>query len=159
MSAEQELQAFYAGSYGRLVAVLALICGSTQDAEDVVQEAFLKLVSNWAQVRLYDDPEGWVRLVAFRLWVSRWRRSKTAVKHLFRSSRREVYEQAFDERIDVERLLRRLSVEHRQVLILFHGLQLSVKEIADELGVPLGTVKSRLARARQAARDQQGEDR
>jgi len=159
MSADQELQEFYAESYGRLVAVLALTCGNTQDAEEVVQDAFLKLMSKWAQVRLYDDPEGWVRLVAFRLWVSRWRRSKTAVKYLFRSSRREAYEQSFDDRIDVERLLRQLSMEHRQVLILFHGLQLSVNEIADELGLPVGTVKSRLGRARQAARDIQGEYR
>jgi RNA polymerase sigma-70 factor (ECF subfamily) len=50
-----------------------------------------------------------------------------------------------------EDALRPLSLEHRQVLVLHHGLGLSVDEIARELGIPAGTVKSRLSRARSAA--------
>jgi RNA polymerase sigma-70 factor (ECF subfamily) len=52
-----------------------------------------------------------------------------------------------------------LSLQHRQVLVLHHGLGLPVEEVARELGVPPGTVKSRLSRARAAAAAQGGDDR
>ncbi|MCZ3390079.1 MAG: hypothetical protein LH645_13430 [Actinomycetia bacterium] len=48
--------------------------------------------------------------------------------------------------------LRSLSISHRAVLVLHHALDLSVEAVATELGIPVGTVKSRLARARTALR-------
>jgi RNA polymerase sigma-70 factor (ECF subfamily) len=52
----------------------------------------------------------------------------------------------------VDRGLRRLSVDQRAVLVLHHHLGLTQKEIADTLGIPLGTVKSRLRYAGEAMR-------
>jgi RNA polymerase sigma factor (sigma-70 family) len=54
--------------------------------------------------------------------------------------------------MDVIRAMNRLSVEHRQVLLLIGIEGLSYREIADELGVPTGTVMSRIARARERLR-------
>jgi RNA polymerase sigma factor (sigma-70 family) len=51
-----------------------------------------------------------------------------------------------------------LSLEHRQVLVLHYGLGLSVAECSKELGIPPGTVKSRLSRARLAARAEENPD-
>jgi RNA polymerase sigma-70 factor, ECF subfamily len=54
--------------------------------------------------------------------------------------------------LDMQRALARLSAEHRAVIVLIGLEQLSYKEAADVLGVPLGTVMSRLARAREQLR-------
>ena len=56
---------------------------------------------------------------------------------------------ALDARIDVMEMLQTLSTEHRQVLVLREIQRLSYGEIAEALGVPVGTVESRLHRARQ----------
>jgi RNA polymerase sigma-70 factor (ECF subfamily) len=58
----------------------------------------------------------------------------------------------------VQRALLRLSDDHRAVLVLFDLNGLAYEEIAEILSVPLGTVKSRLNRARLALRDALGED-
>jgi RNA polymerase sigma-70 factor (ECF subfamily) len=54
--------------------------------------------------------------------------------------------------MDVVRAVNRLTIEHRQVLLMIGLEGLSYREIADELGVPIGTVMSRLARARERLR-------
>ena len=56
---------------------------------------------------------------------------------------------AVDAKIDVTEMLQTLSAEHRQVLVLREIQRLSYGEIAETLGVPVGTVESRLYRARQ----------
>jgi RNA polymerase sigma factor (sigma-70 family) len=53
---------------------------------------------------------------------------------------------------DFLRAMNRLTIEHRQVLLLIGLESLSYREVADELGVPIGTVMSRLARARERLR-------
>jgi DNA-directed RNA polymerase specialized sigma24 family protein len=52
------------------------------------------------------------------------------------------------ESLDVARALGSLSMPHRAVVLLHHGLDLPVEVVAQELKIPVGTVKSRLARAR-----------
>jgi RNA polymerase sigma-70 factor (ECF subfamily) len=54
--------------------------------------------------------------------------------------------------MDVVRAMNRLSAEHRQILLLSGVEGLSYREIADELGIPPGTVMSRLARGRERLR-------
>jgi len=54
------------------------------------------------------------------------------------------------DRVDVEAVMRGLSLQQRTVLVLHHGLGLPLDEVAAELGVSVGTVKSRLSRARAA---------
>ncbi len=55
--------------------------------------------------------------------------------------------------------MRRLPLRHREVLVLYYLVQLSVEETARQLGIPTGTVKSRLARGRAALVRQLGEER
>lgn len=148
----------YAASYARLVGVLTVVTGSRADAEEVVQEAFARLLTRWGRVRDYDDPEAWVRKVAFRLSMSRWRRATTAARTLARLGPAPHAEPPGDARLDAERLLDGLPRAFREVLVLHHALGLPLERIADELGIPVGTVKSRLSRARAAARQGGGFD-
>src|SRR3954469_9349091 len=79
-----DARAFYAGTYRRLVSTVALAAGSRADAEEVVQEAFLRLLPRWSKISGYDDPEAWVRTVAFRLLSNRARGARRAVLALAR---------------------------------------------------------------------------
>lgn len=148
---------FYAATYSRLVGGLTVACGSRADAEEVVQEAFARLLPRWSTVSAYDDPEAWVRTVAFRLSASRWRRAKVAARGLARLGPPPDVRPPDAARLDAERLLDRLPRIYREVLVLHHAFDLSVEQIAQDLRVPVGTIKSRLSRARSAAAELGGD--
>lgn len=148
-----ELRDFYEEVYVTLVGQLRLVTGSTADAEEIVQDAFVRLVPQWAKVSAYDDPEAWVRRVAMRLAVSRWRRSQVAARGLLRLAERDDVDPPDGGSLDMVRALAGLPVGQRQVLVLHHVVGLPVDQIATELGVAPGTVKSRLSRGRAALAD------
>jgi len=139
----------YAASYARLVGAVSLAAGNQSEAEDVVQEAFVRLLPRWATVGNYDDPEAWVRQVAFRVLSNRRRKVRNGIRAVARSRPREPGGAVADDRVDVAQALASLPLNQRQVVVLHHLLDLDVASVAAELGVPVGTVKSRLSRARQ----------
>ncbi len=144
---EESFDAFYAASFGRLVTQIAAMCGNQADARDCVQEAFIRA---WDHRRtLRDHPEAWVRTTAYRLAVSRWRRHRLDVRATDRSLHRDNPGPG-PERVAIQQALQRIPEEQRRVIVLFHLADLSVADIAAELGVPVGTVKARLSRGRAA---------
>jgi len=145
-----DVRALYAAAYPRLVGVLALASGDLGAAEEVVQEAFIRLLPRWETVSRYDEPEAWVRKVAFRLLANRQRRARIARRLLPTVVRPQAEPAPTVDRVDVSRALAALPFGQRQVVVLHHLLDLPVEQVAAELGVPVGTVKSRLARARVA---------
>ena len=149
---------FYVASYARLVGVLARVCDGREDAEEVVQEAFVRLVQRWPQVSRYDDPEAWVRSVAFRLATSRWRRRRAGAAALLRLGPAPHVAPPGVDKVTVDAVLAKLSPAHRAVLVLHYAVGLTVEEMASELGVASGTIKSRLSRARAAAAAGYGRD-
>jgi RNA polymerase sigma-70 factor (ECF subfamily) len=148
----EEVAALYARVCPRLVGLLVCMGGSRGDAEEVAQDAFVKLLLRWDTVCAYDDPEGWVRGVAVRMLISRMRRARVARFGQLRvAGRRADHHPApTTDTVDVAAALRTLSPAHRAVVVLHHAMDLPVEQVAVELGVPVGTVKSRLARARAA---------
>lgn len=149
-SAPAGLDDFYAAVYPRLVGLLSAMAAGAEDAESAAQDAFVALIPRWKRISRYDDPEAWVRQVAVRKLVSRQRRSAVAAKALPRLLGSQEAPAPAPERLDVEAVLRRLPVEHRAVLVLHHALQMPVEQVAAVVGAPVGTVKSRLSRARAA---------
>ena len=148
---ESDFEALYAAAYVRLVRVVTLACGSQPDAEEVVQEAFVRLLPRWSRVRGYADPEAWVRGTAFRLLSNRRRGRRAAARTLVRYTGGDHPAAPADaDRVDMERALATLPVTQRTVVVLHHLLGLPVEQIAAELGLPVGTVKSRLSRGRAA---------
>lgn len=149
--ADDDFEALYAAAYVRLVRVLAVACGSQADAEEVVQEAFVRLLPRWSRVRGYADPEAWVRGVAFRLLSNRRRGRRAAERTLARLGPEDRRAAPPDgDSVDVSRALAALTPEQRHVVVLHHLLGLPVEQVARELGVAVGTVKSRLSRGRAA---------
>ncbi len=147
-----DLTEFYRRTCPALVGLLTSIGGSRSDAEEIAHDAYAALVPRWEQVGAYDNPEAWVRTVALRALISRQRRARVASLGL----RRLAHEPFADapapsnDSVAVATALRALPIDHRAVLVLHHGMDLSVETVARELDIPVGTVKSRLARARTA---------
>jgi RNA polymerase sigma-70 factor (ECF subfamily) len=153
------LQELYEASYRRLVAQLTAMTGDRVEAEDLVQEAFARAVGRWSTVQRYDNPEAWLRTVAMNLARSRWRRATrgAAVMLKLRASHDETAPPSPDHVTLVE-AMRDLPAAQREALVLFHVADLSVDEIARQLGVPSGTVKARLSRGRAALAEVLRED-
>ena len=146
------------------------LAGNTADAEDVVQEAYLRAY------RYFDACQGgnfrvWLLTIvrnSFFTWAKENRSSRAGVprraagrRHCRRpkrppgARRRAIRKRCCMERIDsqtLSRLMERLPAEYREVLLLREVEDLAYKEIAEVTGVPIGTVMSRLARARLALR-------
>jgi RNA polymerase sigma-70 factor (ECF subfamily) len=140
----------YAVSYVRLVSVVAVAAGNRADAEEVVQEAFVRLLRHWPRVSRYEDPEAWVRHVALRLLSNRLRKTRNGLRAVVRLGRPADVGAATGDAVDIAKALQALPLTQRQAVVLHHLVGLDVAEVAAALGVPVGTVKSRLSRARAA---------
>ena len=151
MGTQGEFDEFYTASRLRLLRQLTIMTGDPEQAADVLQEAYARAWQRWRRVSRLDNPVAWVRTVAWRVAVSQHRRTLVAADRLRRFRTSEFDQIAgSEERLDLLRALGALSAEHRRVVVLYEMAGLSVAEIAAETGVPAGTVKSRLSRARDA---------
>jgi RNA polymerase sigma-70 factor (ECF subfamily) len=74
----EEFDDFYAASFRRLVHQVHAMVGDRDEAQDCVQEAFVRAWSHRRQLDKAHSPEAWVRTTAYRLAVSRWRRTVRA---------------------------------------------------------------------------------
>ena len=145
---EAEFDAFYAGSFQRLVGQLHALIGDRAEAQDCVQEAFVRAWSHRRSLDAAGSPESWVRTAAYRLAVSRWRRTARARRASDRALQGRSASAPTEDRVALVEALRQLPEGQRRALVLHHLCDLSVQAVADELGVPEGTVKARLSRGR-----------
>jgi RNA polymerase sigma-70 factor (ECF subfamily) len=141
---------FYAATVDRLHGQLFVVTGDLHEAEEVVQEAFVRAASRWARLKDYDLPEAWVRRVAMNLATdrARWRRRRLLL--LGRIGNPPHVPAVSVEQVALAQALRALPISHRQVIVLHYLADLPVGEIASTLSVSPGTVKSWLARGRRA---------
>jgi RNA polymerase sigma-70 factor (ECF subfamily) len=145
---------FFAATYGRLVGLLYAFLHDRAQAEDAVQDAFASALVRWPVLRRYHDPEAWVRTVAFRRAIDHHRRTARQRRALLRLGPPPSLPPVGAEHVDLVRALRRLPLAQREVLVLHYVAELEVERVAAELRVPVGTVKSRLARGRAALANQ-----
>ena len=144
-----EIQALYAASYRRLLGQLIGVTGNLAEAEDVVQEAFVRGLDHPRRLLGADNPEAWLRTVAVNLARSRWRRAQRLVGLAPRLVDKP-HEGDTDGHMVLLEALRKLSAGQREVIALHHLADLTVEQVADTLGIPTGTVKARLSRGRAA---------
>jgi RNA polymerase sigma-70 factor, ECF subfamily len=150
MSYELEFNEFFNRSFQRVVGQVYASTGSMPEAEDSVQEAYLRAWQRWDEVRKYDSPEAWIRTVAYRQSVVAWRKAASrAAAHRRAAPATEVPGPSPDE-LALVTGLRRISPDQSRAIVLYHLLGLSIGEVATEVGVPEGTVKARLNRGRKA---------
>ena len=129
----------------------------TADAEDVAQEALLKAYRNFGRLREPKRFRGWLVRIAFRMALDRWRSVKRREKRETqwvapeqKASGPTVEELAvsseFQERL--ERAMGELPEKSRLVLLLAGIQGYTLEEVSEMLGIPMGTVKSRMFFAR-----------
>ena len=141
---------FYRGSRQRMLGFVYVLTGDLAEAQDAVQEAYIKAWQRWSTVRGYDDPESWVRVVASRIAVSRWRSLRSRARAYLRHGAEESMPAPSTDTVEVVAALRRLPEEQRVALALYYLLGMPVAEVARETEAPVGTVKARLSRGRAA---------
>jgi RNA polymerase sigma-70 factor (ECF subfamily) len=133
------------------------LCGDAALADDLVQDGIERALVHAASLREPERPGPWLRSIVHNLFVDEVRRRRTRgipvdmakVENDLAVSTAPADRSTTS---DLARAMAGLSIEHRQILVLAGVEQLSYREIADELTIPLGTVMSRLARARAALR-------
>lgn len=140
---EPDLVALTRELHPRLVGTLALYTGDRHLAEDLAQEALIRLHQHWPTVRNHPSPTAWTSRVALNLAGSWWRR-RGAER---RANRRSLQPSgsAGPEPADVLAIrtaVAALARPHRSVIVLRFYAGLSVRETAEALGRPDGTVKS-----------------
>ena len=150
MPYDGSLDDLYTTSYRRLVAQLHAVTGNRQEAEDVVQEAFMRAMGRWSDVRTYDNPEAWLRTVALNLARSRWRRAVRGAAALVRHGVPAAEPELSPDHVALMTAMRELPEAQREALVLHHFVGLSVDEVAASVGAPTGTIKARLSRGRAA---------
>jgi len=147
---EDEFDAFYATAFPRLTGQLYAFTGDHGEAQDVVQEAFVRAWDQRREFLLDGAPEAWIRTVAMRLAVSRWRRARRWLELVRRNPPPQHVPGPDPERATLVAALRTLPEPQRMALVLHHLCDLSVEQVASETGAPVGTVKARLSRGRAA---------
>ena len=148
-NAEEEFDRLFEASKRLLIGQAYLLTGDLQDAQDLVQEAFLRAWKDWERVSTLDDPQAWIRRVLYNLAVSHLRRRRTRTLH-----RASIAQQAIPAvdvgHLDVLAIVKGLPVNQRQAIVLWSVAGLSIEEIAAALGTGEGTVRVWLSRARAA---------
>ncbi|SCE87565.1 RNA polymerase sigma-70 factor, ECF subfamily [Micromonospora haikouensis] len=141
---------FYRGSRQRLLGFVYALTGNLAEAQDAVQEAYIRAWQRWSTVAGYDDPEAWVRVVASRIAVSRWRSLRSRARAYLRHGADDSTPAPSTDTVAVVAALRQLPEEQRTALALYYLLGMPVTEVARETAAPVGTVKARLSRGRTA---------
>src|SRR5262245_48058512 len=141
---------FYRGTRDRLLAYLYAVGGDLAEAQDAAQEAYTRALQRWSSVGRMDDPEAWVRSVGWRLLANRWRAMRARTAAYRRHGAPSPHPGPSEETVLLVTALRRLPFEQRVAIVLHHIAGLPVASVATETGVPVGTVKARLARGRRA---------
>ena len=143
VTADETFEAFYRAESAGLHRALTVALGNGELAREATDEGFVRAYQHWRKIGRYDNPAGWVYRVGLN-----WARSR------LRKTKREVITDditdaatGWTQDVDLLDAVGALPLEFRSVVVLRYLMQWSTAEVAEALGVPTGTVKSRLSRA------------
>lgn len=140
-SARVEFEWVFRSAYPSVLQTVFVILHDRGRAEEVTQDAFLRLCERWRGVVRIDHPEAWVRQVAIR--AAQRSRVLTLVRQVEEAS---AWDRLPD--VDLAHSVAALSPRQRAVVALFYLEDRPVEEVALVLGVSTSTVKQHLHRAR-----------
>jgi RNA polymerase sigma-70 factor (ECF subfamily) len=169
-SLDQDFEALMRHTGPMIYTLAARLAGNTADGQDLAQETFVKAYEHWERFRGESDPGTWLYRICVNLWKNRvryekrrffWRHFSIDGSGSEEEPLREIpaaeppagtQVEHHDLHIQVQEALATLSPQDRALLVMCDMDDKSYEEIAELLEVPLGTVKSRIARSRERLR-------
>ena len=140
-----------------LFRALWLVTRNRFEAEELMQDAFLKLWERWDRVGSMPDPAGYLYRTAMNLFRSRLRRASVAVRRAVGQLRPDDGLAQVEEREAVVRALAPLTRGQRAAIVLMDVLGLTSEQAGDALGIKPATVRVQAARGRAILRREMGE--
>jgi RNA polymerase sigma factor (sigma-70 family) len=146
---------FFAATNPRLFTALWLVTGDRYEAEEIAQDAFLRVLERWDRVGRLDNPERYVFRTAMNVFRNRYRRAALATRRGLSLAPQASDElAAVEDRDEVIRLLRPLPPRQRAAVVATSILDLSAEEAGRVLGMRSATVRALASRARTRMKDE-----
>jgi RNA polymerase sigma-70 factor (ECF subfamily) len=155
--AAPEFRDFYEAEQPGLFGAMCLLTGNRSEAEELTQEAFLKLWEHWDRIRLLESPPGYLYRTALNGFRMRRRRAKVAARHLVRRMSGTHPDEAALARHTVDRGLASITNRQRAAVVLTELLDYTPNEAAEVLRVSPATVRKLASLGKQALRIAIGE--
>jgi RNA polymerase sigma factor (sigma-70 family) len=155
--AERTFEHLFFAEHERLFRALYLITGNSQESEELMQDAFLKVWERWDRVQHLENPAGYLCRTAINGARSRYRQALRTARNALTPGLSEDPFAAADLRDGLVRALRTITPRQRAALVLTELMDLPSEEAARALGVTAGTVRSLASQARAALRIQMEE--
>ena len=148
----RSFEEFFEETHIRLFGGLCLVTGNRHDAEEIMQDAYLKLWERWDRIGAIEDPTGFLFRTAMNLFRSRYRRAVLAVRRGVTLAHRADDLAAVEDRDEIVRALRQLAPAERASVVLTTMFGYSSEEAGRILGAKASTVRANAARARAGVR-------
>jgi RNA polymerase sigma-70 factor, ECF subfamily len=140
---------FYETTFRRAYTALCLVTGNRHEAEEVAQEAFVRVFERWEHVGVLEDPTGYLFRVSMNVFRSRYRRASLGLRRtLFLAPAATDDLAAVETQDAVVRLLLGLDPRQRAAVVLTAILDYSAEEAGRMLGLRASSVRSLTTRAR-----------
>lgn len=152
-----EFKDFFEDERARLGRALYLVTGDVGEADDLAQEAFVRVFERWDKVAMLDSPTGYLYRTALNLHRSRFRRRMTSARHASTPASADPMGR-IEDRDEIVRLIVRLPRSQRQALVLVEWAGLTSEEAGHVMGIDGSTVRVHLTRAKVTLRERQGAD-
>jgi RNA polymerase sigma-70 factor (ECF subfamily) len=147
---------FFEEEHERLFKALYFVTGNRHDAEELMQDAFLRLWERWGEIHRIDDPTGYLFRVALNGFRMRRRRAAMAIRKVLPvPERRDDFLDA-EMRADVRSLLLEVTPRQRAALLLVDLLGYPAEQAARILRVRPSTVRALATKGRRALRAMEG---
>jgi RNA polymerase sigma-70 factor (ECF subfamily) len=148
----RRFEEFFDETHQRLFGGLCLVTGDPHEAEEIMQDAYLKLWERWDRVGRMEDPAGFLFRTALNGFRSRYRRARLALRRGVSLAPSIDGLAAIEDRDEVVRLLRELGPAERASIVLTTMFGYSSEEAGRMLGMKAATVRAHATRARAGAR-------
>lgn len=152
---ELGFEEFVAVEHHSLYSALCLITRDRYEAEDVMQEAFVRIWERWDRVRDMDDPQGYLYRTSLNIWRKRTRRAARAIRYAVRLERPDELSDV-EGRVDVVRALSHVTPRQRAAVVLTDLLGYTSEEAGRALGIKPPTVRVLASKARATLRSELG---
>ena len=138
----RSFEEFFADESRTLFRRMWLVTGNRAEAEEIMQDAFLRLWERWDRVGVMDDPTGYLYRTAMNVFRRRYRRAALAARRAIGAGPGVDEFAAAEDRQVVRTILAELTPRQRAALVLTEMIGYSSEEAAHMLGVTAGTVRA-----------------